>query len=242
MVSCCILTYNDSDLIENCISAIYEFADEIVIIEGLWMSTKNRLDKKVIKKNKCWTDNIEIHIPDDIYKKYSGDRSSDGTIEIIQNYNDYDNKIKLVFANEKNRRYQYRVFFNVTKMETGDFMFIVTPDEIYNKQDLYEIKKYINYFDRLTRYEVKRINTKERDKKEEEEYDYYPRLFCIKEPKLFWQMKDIPNFAYRMKSVKLPISCFHYDNTRSEERNIFKWFYCKWKELNHIPVPDISHI
>jgi hypothetical protein len=128
MISAVVRVYNDAQHIENCLNAIYDFLDEIVIIEGVWQS--------VLKQN----------LPG-----YNTQRSNDGTIEKIESFineRDVDDKI-IVYQLTGQEEYEEpfdtypMVFWDLTKCKVGDYALIVDADEIYLKEDVQKIVDFI---------------------------------------------------------------------------------------------------
>lgn len=220
MISILMLAYNDEDYIKYCLDSIYDFADEIIIIEGLWEETNKRVQDKTALRHK-------IIFPDEFYYKYIMPRSSDSTIDIIKNYPDYNKKIKLIFENEKTKKAQKNKYWEHTEAKTEDWLFTVSPDEIYEQRGLNEVKKHIDYFDRMTSYRL--LNMYE---KYSSHTFYEAKLFCIKEPKIFYNSPDIPDFAYKNKVIDIKgLGFINKSWIRSKERQIFKCFYYDSKKI-----------
>lgn len=103
-----ILAYNAKPFIKYCLDSIYDFADRIVIVEGTYG-----------------------------IQRAFGKRSTDRTLDIINNYPDPNNKITLLFKNGKEHEHRNEV---LKHCEPGDWFFTVHTDEIYKKEDLKKLK------------------------------------------------------------------------------------------------------
>jgi len=133
MISAQVKVYNDVWHIWNCLNNIYDYFDEIVLIEGAW-------------------DSLLEH---DI-EGYNTRRSSDGTLDLIGRFLkevDYGkNKVKYVQL-EGTEKYSppydtYPMsFWDVTDCKVGDTSIIIDSDEIYSRKDCKKLVDYANNTD-----------------------------------------------------------------------------------------------
>ena len=106
-ISVCYIVCNEEEFIEYSIASIYDFADEIIIVEGA-VKTYMHAAK-----------------PDG--------SSKDRTVERIKNFPDVENKITLIQGKWKDKEEQRTAYL---KQVTGDWLLQVDGDEVYKKEDL----------------------------------------------------------------------------------------------------------
>lgn len=123
MISAMVKVYNDVWHIGNCLNNIYDVFDEIVIIEGAWDSL------------------LDENIPG-----YNTRRSSDGTLDVINEFVKAKNGNKIKYAQiDDSRKSQPpfdtypHLFWDVTECKEGDYAIIIDSDEIYKKADARKI-------------------------------------------------------------------------------------------------------
>ena len=113
-ISCCIIVCNGMPWIKYLLRNIYDFADEIIIVEGAVKSY------------------LEFANPDG--------SSNDGTVEVIKSSPDPDKKIKII----QGLWYEKIQMDNeYMKIATGDFIFKMDSDELYKQKDLTHIRKVV---------------------------------------------------------------------------------------------------
>lgn len=106
-----ICVYMDKDYLEQCILACKDHVDELVIIEGAFQCT-------------LFTGGVRNNKPE---------RSNDGTIDIINKYVD-NQKIFVIYANEKEHKYQYQIGLDFAKERNADWAILIDSDEVWTKQ------------------------------------------------------------------------------------------------------------
>lgn len=120
MISAIVKVYNDAWHIGNCLNNIYDYFDEIVLIEGAWDSL----------------------LEQDI-SGYNTRRSSDGTLDIISTFLkevDCKKKVKYVQLDGSKKHDSPfdtypMAFWDITSCKEGDHSIIIDADEIYSKKD-----------------------------------------------------------------------------------------------------------
>jgi ADP-heptose:LPS heptosyltransferase len=105
--------YNEADFIEYSLRSIYDHVDSIIIIEGAWYET---------------------------FSVNSFMRSNDGTIELIKNFPDPDNKIQLYFHNERSQLKQRSKVFSYLPEEKF-LLLLVDGDEVYEESEIKKIRQ-----------------------------------------------------------------------------------------------------
>lgn len=104
--------YNEKDFIEFSLKSIYDYVDKIIVIEGAWAEN---------------------------YKVNGHMRSTDGTIRLLRDFPDPDNKITLRFHNEDSQLKQRDCVFDY--FPQGDhWLWIVDGDEVYKQEDILKLK------------------------------------------------------------------------------------------------------
>ena len=128
MISAQVKVYNDVWHIGNCLNNIYDYFDEIVLIEGAWDSL------------------LEQDIPG-----YNTRRSSDGTLYVIDEFLklvDTKNKVKYVQL-DGSKKYDPpfdtypMAFWDVTSCKEGDYSIIIDADEIYSRADCKKLVDFV---------------------------------------------------------------------------------------------------
>lgn len=111
----CMIAINEEQFIEANLKHIYDWdcCHEIIIVEG------------AVEKYPSQNINLD-------------GSSKDRTVEIIKNFPDPQNKIKLIQGKWKNKEEQRSQY--ATRV-TGDYMFVIDVDEFYTKKDLEILKQ-----------------------------------------------------------------------------------------------------
>lgn len=105
--------YNEVEYIEYSLRSIYDYVDQIIIIEGAWKET---------------------------YLTNGEKRSNDGTIEKIQGFPDPQNKITIHYDNEDNQLAQRNKIFGYLPNEDC-WMLLIDGDEVYDPAEIVKIKE-----------------------------------------------------------------------------------------------------
>lgn len=108
------IVLNGMPFIEYSLKSIYDFAKEIIIVEGA-------VEKCLFAAN-----------PDG--------SSKDGTVEFIKNFPDPQNKIKLIQGKFPEKCEMQN---EALKYATGNYIWLIDSDEVYNRQDLQKINNII---------------------------------------------------------------------------------------------------
>ena len=112
-VSACYIVFNEEQFLKHSLDSIYNFADEIIIIEGAvkgWWQYAN---------------------PDG--------SSTDATVDIIENFPDPENKIKLIQGKWRDKKQMQNRFL---KEATGNWILRCAGDEIYFREELMALKNF----------------------------------------------------------------------------------------------------
>lgn len=112
-VSACYIVFNEEQFLKHSLESIYDFADEIIIIEGAvkgWWQYAN---------------------PDG--------SSTDATVDIIENFPDPENKIKLIQGKWRDKKQMQNRFL---REATGNWILRCAGDEIYAPDELQKLKKF----------------------------------------------------------------------------------------------------
>ena len=119
--------YNEADFIEYAIRSCLPYVDHLVIVEGAY--------KQVIALGKP-------------------ERSSDGTLEIIEKYRNNPN-VHIIFANEKTDKDQRNVGLQkIKELNPDGWMLVVDGDEIYDPSTFSMIKSCANTMEKNNKYAV----------------------------------------------------------------------------------------
>ena len=104
------IVLNGDDFIEYAIKSVYDFAHEIIIVEGA--------------------------VEEAMFMVGPDGGSRDKTIEIIESFPDPDDKIKLIRGRWADKTEQSNVYM---RLATGDYVWQIDSDEIYKWEDLVEL-------------------------------------------------------------------------------------------------------
>jgi len=108
------LCYNEEASIKEVLDALVGYSDEIVVVEGGWS-----------------------FLTDKGYPK----RSTDKTIEIIEQFEkDHDN-VTIEYANGKDSTEQYNIGLKIAKEKGVDYLHVIDSDEYYDESLLRVIRK-----------------------------------------------------------------------------------------------------
>ena len=107
------IVFNGDYVLKELLETIYDFAHEIVISEG----------------------------PVKHYQKQGYKASTDKTVEIIKNFPDSKNKIKLLQGQWENKDAMCNAY--LAKM-TGDYVWHIDSDELYKPEDIDKVIKYLD--------------------------------------------------------------------------------------------------
>lgn len=111
----CYILFNEEDYIEYSLKSIYDFVDKIMIVEG---ATKA------------------------VYEFANEDgSSSDKTNEILNNFPDPENKIRIIHGKFNDKTEQRNVYCQF--LEGMDYVFVIDGDEVWDKQTLLKIEHLI---------------------------------------------------------------------------------------------------
>lgn len=108
--------FNEAEYITYSISSIYDYVDEIIIFEGSW--------------GECLTTSGNA-------------RSTDGTIKLLQNFPDPENKIKLHFLNERTQLEQRSKVFEMLPREQC-WMLLIDGDEVYPEKSIRWVRDFVD--------------------------------------------------------------------------------------------------
>ncbi|MCL5105758.1 MAG: methyltransferase domain-containing protein, partial [Armatimonadetes bacterium] len=102
------IVLNGDDFIECAIKSVYDFAHEIIIVEGA--------------------------VEEAVFAVGPDGGSRDNTIKLIEEYPDPENKITLIRGRWKDKTHQSNVYL---QLATGDYVWELDSDEVYKEEDLY---------------------------------------------------------------------------------------------------------
>ena len=117
----CYIVLNEEEYIQASLESIYDFVDEIVVVEGG--------NNYAIDAGLCGADK----------------RSTDHTVERIQSYPDPQKKIKLIqgdWATKTDQRNAY-----ADRLRAGDWMFLMDGDEVFFEDGLWRASALMHHFD-----------------------------------------------------------------------------------------------
>jgi glycosyltransferase involved in cell wall biosynthesis len=109
------IVFNGDHVLEQSLSSIYNFVDEIVIAEG----------------------------PVEYWKNKGMTYSTDRTISILKNFNDPKNKLKYISSTYKEKDEQFQAALNLIKTNP-DYIIQVDSDEVWTEESLSGLKKLLN--------------------------------------------------------------------------------------------------
>lgn len=237
------IVLNGMPFVEYALKSIYEFAHEIVIVEGAVENCK-------------------------FAANFDGS-SKDGTVEAIKNFSDPDNKIKFIqgFWPEKmemqNKALEYI---------TGDYVWLIDSDEVYRNEDLEKVENLILKDPTITQINLipdnfwKGFDYIFVSPRFFERENHYRRIFSYKKgakfishrpPTLIWpdenktteQMKLIDGNSARDMGIRMFHYSYIYPNQVEQKINLYKnygwdknwnidfdeWyerFFLRWNEEN----------
>ena len=108
------IVLNGMPFIEHAIKAVYDFAHEIIIVEGA--------------------------VENCMFAANPDGSSTDGTVELIQRFPDPHNRIRLIQGRWPEKVHMQN---KALEYVTGDYVWLVDSDEIYKQEDLTKIKNLI---------------------------------------------------------------------------------------------------
>jgi len=117
------IVLNGMPFIEYSLKSVYEFAHEIIIVEGA-------VEKCMFAAN-----------PDG--------SSTDGTLEFIKSFPDRQNKIKLIQGKWPEKCEMQN---EALKYVTGDYVWLIDSDEVYKKEDMEKVKALIRADPSITQF------------------------------------------------------------------------------------------
>mgnify|MGYP006921281238 CR=1 FL=1 len=186
--------YNEADFIDYAIRSCIEHVDDLIIVEGAYQET--------IKLGKS-------------------ERSSDGTLQIIESYKNHP-KVKIIYANEYSDKDQRNVgLAEIKKINPDGWLLIVDGDECWQPIALQTVKKDIIVFEKSGIKACYYISMTFVNDFNHYTYQKFPRLFKITPECLFTD----DNFMYWKEATwSAPYICssdkkyFHYSFLKSKER------------------------
>lgn len=199
--------YNEADFVEHAIRSCLPYVDHLIIVEGAYRET---------------------------IKLGASSRSTDGTVEIIEEELSFSNKIWYIEANEDSDKDQRNVGLKqIKELNPDGFLLIVDGDEVYNPQTFSLIRSVMNvmrksskkvaYFNSLTF--VNDVNHYTNQ--------YFPRLFDLKNALRFtndnymvWNEHLDGDFTLYGQGSS-PIKYHHYGFVKGHEKFLLKK---KWWE------------
>lgn len=122
-VVACYIVLNEAEYIQGSLESIYEFADRIVVVEGG--------NDFAVSAGWCGPDK----------------RSTDGTIELVQNFPDPKGKIKLITGSWTNKSEQRNAY--VAELREGDWMLLMDGDELFDERGLWRLSALMHQHDVL---------------------------------------------------------------------------------------------
>lgn len=218
-VSACYIVFNEEQFLEHSLKSIYKFADEIIIIEGAvkgWWQYAN---------------------PDG--------SSTDATVDIIENFPDPENKIKLIQGKWLDKKQMQNRFL---KEATGNWILRCAGDEIYDPTELEILKEFaathmdaieikmpfIHFYHNENYRLISKPNTKWMIRHQR----FFRNLPGIRYEKSMSDVEDsngrflasYPNGIYHINNVRI----YHYGYCKPPEEIRRKLlFYC-WRDKEHI--------
>jgi len=192
-----ICCYNSEAYIKQVLDSIYDFADKIVILNGSYNP------------------------------KIRPEISLDSTAEIIFNYPDKKKKIyHEVMWSQDEVTHRNRIFFHVIPL-IADWLFIVDDDEVYHKDDLVKLRKFLEEDRPIEGYFIHSldfVNSFDWYRK-----NYHRRLFRVQESMKFYGINRV-QYGKRKYIVRhfAPIVKYHYSHVCGPEKAKIKL-----AEINH---------
>lgn len=127
-----LVTFNDTEYLEQTLHSVQDFADKLYIIEGSWKSAQ--------ESSGCSA------------------RSDKATFDIINKFVD-NKKIFLIEANEHRERDQRQVGLELAKKDGAEWCYMFDSDEVYTRSSLTLLKHYLfNYSSGLVGYRINSYN------------------------------------------------------------------------------------
>ncbi len=194
------IVLNGMPLIEYALKSIYDFAHEIIIVEG--------------SVEKC------------MFAADPDGSSTDGTVEFITSFSDRQNKIKLIQGKWPEKCEMQN---EALKYVNGDYVWLIDSDEVYKREDLEKIKEIIKADPTVTQVDFipdnfwKGLDYIFVSDKFYEEPHHYRRLFKYKPgavftshrpPTMFW-----PNSSLSTEQMNL------IDGLQTRQRGIILYHY-----------------
>jgi predicted O-methyltransferase YrrM len=218
------IVLNAELFLQTCLESIYDFAYEILIVEGACPQAR-------------WDAN-------------SRGTSRDRTLEIIQSFTDPDNKIKLVASRAWDHKDQMVNAY--IPYVSGDYLFQVDSDEIWNKVALENIRRVLSAEPDITCLEFNPLqfwHNFETVLVGGHWEEPFMRIFRF-EPGARWQSHEPPILlnprgqAYNnIKRINLTdkygVTFFHYSYV-TEQQARWKWEFFKRYDINVVPSSDES--
>jgi len=164
------IVLNGDQVLEETLSSVYPYAHQILIAEG----------------------------PVGYWQQQGYTTSMDGTNEILENFPDPDNKIKIVHSQYSEKDEQCNAYMEFLDDET-DYIWNLDCDEVFKPED---IEKVINLLEteRYNSVGFKSILSDE-DDKSVESVDPYP--ICIEIPEGYWTVTSTADdYEYSYKEKK----------------------------------------
>lgn len=210
-ISVQMIIFNEVEYFEQAYDSIYNFADEIIIVEGSFGS---------------------------LIEKYKSKRSTDGTLKILDSLSDHKTKLKVYYRNYD--QIAQRQFAREQVALDMDWLFIVDGDEIYKEDDLKNLRKILKQASiNVMRYKMQQkvffLDIKHFCKQR----DPLGRLFRLHKGSSFLidegehfndnEMKSRSGQHYKEKELQLPedkVCTYHYSFTKNKEKIL-------QKELNY---------
>jgi len=119
----CYIVLNEEEFIQASLASIYDFADEIIIVEGG--------NDFAVKAGWCGKDK----------------RSSDRTVERIKSFPDPDKKITLLQGSWKTKTDQRNAY--ASRLNSGDWMLLMDGDEVFLDKGLWRMSALMHHYDIL---------------------------------------------------------------------------------------------
>jgi glycosyltransferase involved in cell wall biosynthesis len=209
--------YNEIDWIDTVLRSVEDWADEHVILEGAY----------------------QIAI-----KAGAEERSTDGTVDVLNDFQRRNRSVKVIHSNEQDERFQLQVGLEYLKGRSVDWYLLLDGDEVWPKKSLNLIRKYMekgekegiyqyranfynftNSFDLYTDGIFKRV------------FKLTPEARCVGQNGLEWPDMGLDvdvggNSQSHISILPSFVRCFHYTEIKHKNRWLLKRDYLKNRDAN----------
>lgn len=187
--------YNEADYLEYSLKSIYQYVDEIIVIEGCWLEA---------------------------FRPAGSLRSNDGSLEILKNFPDPQNKISVYFHNEQDQLAQRNVLWNY--INGSAMCLLVDGDEVFDEENIRKVRHLSDTWDKnedACFYIQSNIFVNDLYMNSTV---LYPRLWTIKDNKSyqFVEPNTILVDGKPFNFYKTDIQHWHYAYVKSPQRFIMK--------------------